>query len=225
MDGDSISASFGSVDGAAIQAEHVNAVVEAGRKVLHLDGVIAAATVGPIIQILDEAAPAERFLVYIRANGGGEIQAMFELVDCLIRSQADIEIAINRYAMSAAATLWLMFALDPIPGKGGVGRVESVDPLKPTVLLYHRPRMLSSCGQYRCFLENVVDEEMKRSLRQMVDIFDDIFEQLLERQGFSDLHAAAVNAGHAIYKHDLQFAKEAYYSNFDYVIPMKGMES
>ncbi|WP_394243966.1 hypothetical protein [Halopseudomonas laoshanensis] len=200
----------------------VNAVVEPGREVLELNGSIDPATVDPLIRRVSGAKPGEKLLIYIRANGGGSTEAMFNLIECLATSQADVELAINRYAMSAAATLWLWFILDPIPGVNGVGRVVSVDPLKPTVLLMHRPRLPIKDGTYYCFLEDVADEGVKQGLADLVAIFDSIFERLLERLGIGLVHAVSINEACGTYKHYLHYARDAYYSNYDYVLPLEG---
>lgn len=202
----------------------INATVEPDRRVIELKGVVSAETVTPIIQELQNAEPAERLLIWIRANGGGEIHQLVQLIQALGQTQANVELAIGRYAMSAAATLWLWFFLDPIPGDEGVGRVVSVDPLKPAVLLFHRPRWpLDATGHYYCFLEDFDDESVRENLRRKVEIFDDMFERILEVQGIGHVHAATLKHDGATYKHHLQFAREAYYGNNDYVISLNGV--
>ena len=201
----------------------INAAVEPGREVLELVGQISAETVGPLVARLEQAKPAEKLLVYIRANGGGCTASMFELIEGLAASKADVELAINRYAMSAAATLWLWFILDPIEGEAGVGRVVSVGPLKPTVLLIHRPRLaLAGDGTYYCFLDGVADEGMRQELSAQLDVFDDIFDRLMERLGINDVHAALITEQRGTFKHHLHYAKDAYYGNCDYVLTLEG---
>ncbi|CDF86319.1 hypothetical protein PKB_5006 [Pseudomonas knackmussii B13] len=202
----------------------INAVVTPDRRVLELKGVVNAETVTPVIEELRNAKPAERLLIYIRANGGGEIRQLVLLIQALGTTQADVELAIGRYAMSAAATLWLWFLLDPIQGDDGVGRVVSVDPLKPTVLLFHRPRWPhGEGGEYYCFIEDFEDETVRENLSAQVEIFDNLFERILALQGFGQVHAATVKHEGAIYKHHLHFAREAYYGNNDYVISLNGV--
>lgn len=200
----------------------INAAVEPGREVLELVGQISAETVDPLVARLEAAKPAEKLLIYIRANGGGCTASMFRLIEGLAASDADVELAINRYAMSAAATLWLWFILDPIPGEGGVGRVVSVGPLKPTVLLIHRPRLLYEDGAYYCFLDGIADEGMKKELGELVEVFDDIFDRLMERMGIGKVHAASISEERGTFKHHLHYAKDAYYSNCDYVLTLEG---
>lgn len=203
----------------------INAAVEPDRRVIVLSGVVSAATVTPIIDELQNAKPAERLLIWIRANGGGEIAQLILLIQALGRTQADVELAIGRYAMSAAATLWLWFFLDPIPGDDGVGRVVSVNPLKPAVLLLHRPRWPLGDGQYYCFVDDFDDETVRNNLKAQLVIFDDMFERIIDVQGAGQVHAATIKHDGATYKHHLQFAREAYYSNFDYIISLNGVSA
>lgn len=199
----------------------INAVVSSDRRVVELRGEINVQTVSPVINVLQQARPAEKLLIWIRANGGGDIGEMVRLIQALATSQADVELAINRYAMSAAATLWLWFLLDPIEGDEGVGRVVSVDPLKPTVFLFHRPRWPhGENGQYHCFYEDFDNEDVKENLRQKVEIFDQLFERILDRLGIGQVHAATMKVEGATYKHQLHYAREAYYSNNDFVISL-----
>lgn len=204
----------------------INAIVTPDRRVVELNGVISAATVTPVIEQLQAAQPAEKLLIYIRANGGGEIGQLVLLIQALAVTKADVELAINRYAMSAAATLWLWFILDPIQGDDGVGRVVSVDPLKPTVLLYHRPRYPhGENGDYYCFIEDFEDESVRESHRQKLEIFDQMFERILGRLGYDQVHVATMKHEGATYKHHSIFARDAYYSNNDFVISLNGVSA
>lgn len=210
----------------AVSEPVVNSVVTDGRLVLELRNRIDASTVEPIIAALHDAEPADKLVIYIKANNGGSVQELIRLIQALLTTRADVELAIGRYAMSCAAALWLWFALDPIDGDEGVGRVVSVDPRKPAVLLYHRPRWpYCDDAQYYCFIEHFEDESIRESLNAMVQLFDNMFEKLLERQGLAGVHAATLNEAGATYTHHLHFAKETYYSNRDYVISLEGAVS
>jgi len=203
----------------------INAAVTPDRRVIKLHGAVSAETVEPIIQDLDRAAPGEKLMIYIRANGGGDVYWLIQLVKGLYRTEANVEIAIGRYAMSAAATLWFEFFITPRVGVDGVGRVVSVDPIKPAVLLYHRPRWPHDHDdRYHCFMEHFEDEAVRQEKEEMVAIFDELFERILEMQGFGLIHAATMKHNGATYKHHLHFAREAYLGNNDYVISMKGVE-
>nr|WP_288256010.1 hypothetical protein [uncultured Pseudomonas sp.] len=203
-----------------------DSVVVDNRRILTLTNRISAETVEPIIEALQAAEPAEKLVVYIRANNGGQVQQLIRLIQALATTEADVELAIGRYAMSCAAALWLWFALEPIEGDDGVGRVVSVDPRKPAVLLYHRPRWPhTKDGEYYCFIEHFEDEAVRESLKAQVQLFDDLFELLLERQGLGGVHTATLSQDGATYTHHLQFAKDTYYSNRDYVISLEGAVS
>jgi hypothetical protein len=210
---------FADVNEAALIEEN-EAVAEKDDRCLLLLGSIAEPLVTPIIQKLQEAKAGERFRIYLRANLGGNVRQMMNLIEALARTEADVEIAIGRYAMSAAAMLWLWFALDPIRGDDGGGRVVSVDPLKPAVLMYHRPRLPHGGGEYYCFVEDIEDEVVRAQMQAQVSDFDMVFKAFLQAQGFGAVHAATMKANGATYTHHLQFLKDTYESNRDCIIPL-----
>lgn len=181
---------------------------------------IDPASVGPLIQVLHSAPLGKKIRIYLRANPGGNIMQLQALIETLARTNADVEIAVGRFAMSCAATLWLWYALDPINPEGnpGEGRVVSVDPLKPAVLLYHRPRWPN--GPYYCFIDDFKDKAVRASVREQVDMFDDLFYRYLEYQGLQQVQAATFSTVEATYKHELQHLLEAYQSNKDCFIPL-----
>ncbi|MGP5106677.1 hypothetical protein [Pseudomonas helleri] len=194
-----------------------------GRELLELCS-IAELTVAPIIEILRDAEPGKKYRIYLRANLGGNVKQMINLIEALGRTDADVEIAIGRFAMSAAATLWLWFALDPIIGDEGEGRVVSVDPLKPAVLMYHRPRWPRG-DEYYCFIDDFEDETVKESVRSQVDLFDELFYRFLDHQGISKVHAATISHNGAHYTHHLHHMKNTYDSNKDCIITLEGVQS
>lgn len=210
-------------DAGVIDVLAANDVLVDDRELLELCSV-AEQHVSPIIQSLREASPGKKYRIYLRANPGGNVQQMMLLIEALGRTDADVEIAIGRFAMSAAATLWLWFALDPILGEEGEGRVVSVDPLKPAVLMYHRPRWPQADGYY-CFIEDFEDEEVRNSIRGQVDLFDELFYRFLNCQGFSAVHAATISQDGATYTHHLHHMKDTYDSNKDCIITLEGVQS
>lgn len=194
-------------------------VVEDDRETIELAS-IEKDSVAPLMTRLMNAASGEKLRIYLRANPGGNVAQLKALIEALGRTEADVEIAVGRFAMSCAATLWLWFALDPInpEGEPGEGRVVSVDPLKPAVLMYHKPRWPK--GEYYCFIEDFKDEAIRRSVKEQVDMFDDLFYRLLAALGLPPVHAATMTSQEATYKHQLQHLLEAYESNKDCFIPL-----
>ncbi len=181
---------------------------------------IDPASVEPLIQVLQNAALGKKIRVYLRANPGGNVLQLKTLIEALALTNADVEIAVGRFAMSCAATLWLWYALDPINPNSdpSQGRVVSVDPLKPAVLMYHRPRWPN--GPYYHFIDDFKDKTVRASVRDQVDMFDDLFYRYLAHQGLDGVHAATFSTAHVTFKHELQHLLEAYQSNKDCFIPL-----
>lgn len=206
------------MDGGAAPAAEIEAANEelVGRTVIELRSEITVATVVPIIQALQGGKQGDLIEVHIRHNAGGEVDAMFALIGAIVHSKAQVEITIGRYLMSAAATLWLWFWLWPAP------HVKSLMPLKPAVLMYHRPRQVcGKNGDYYCFAESLKDgDPVKTSLLAKIKIFDDLFDALLNRLGWSTLSSASLVLEEVAYQHHLQHMYEAYYGNKDCVFPV-----
>lgn len=206
-------------DGAVAEAVVSLHVVEDDRETIELAS-IESASVAPLMQTLKEAPLGKKLRIYLRANPGGNVAQLQALIEALGRTDADVEIAVGRFAMSCAATLWLWFALDPInpQGEPGEGRVVSVDPLKPAVLMYHRPRWPK--GDYYCFLDDFKPQVIVKSMQDQVAMFDDLFYRLLLALGLPSVHVATLNEPEATYKHHLQHLLDAYKSNKDCFIPL-----
>ncbi|PPS59710.1 hypothetical protein [Pseudomonas sp. BRM28] len=194
-------------------------VVKDDRETIELS-CIDTESVRPLIQVLQDAPLGKKIRIYLRANPGGNVGQLQDLIEALARTNADVEIAVGRFAMSCAAVLWLWYALDPInlENDPNEGRVVSVDPLKPAVLMYHRPRWPE--GEYYCFIDDFKNKAIRASVRDQVDMFDDLFYRYLEDQGLQDIHTATYSTSHVTYKHVLQHMLEAYQSNKDCFIPL-----
>jgi len=186
------------------------------RTVIELKSVVSVETVSPLIEALNEASDDALIEIYIKHNGGGEVDSLIALLRAIVNTKAQVEITIGRYVMSAAATLWLWFWLWPVP------HVKALMPLKPAVLMYHRPRQ--SCGgnsDYYCFAESLKDgDPVKQSLQDKIKIFDELFDALLNRLGWSSLSDASLVLEEVSYQHHLQHLKEAYYGNKDCIFPV-----
>lgn len=186
------------------------------RRALELTAVVNVETVRPLVEALGEAEEHELIEIHIRHNAGGEVDTLFVLIHAIVHTKAQVEITIGRYLMSAAATLWLWFWLWPVP------HVRSLMPLKPAVLMYHRPRQqCASNGDYYCFAESMKDTDpVKQSLMGKIQVFDNLFDALLRRLGWSSLSSAELLLEDVPYQHQLQHMKEAYYGNKDVVLPV-----
>jgi ATP-dependent protease ClpP protease subunit len=186
------------------------------RNVIELKSIVNVETVTPLIQALNAAVDGDVLEIHIRHNGGGEVDSLIALLRAIVSTKAQVDITIGRYVMSAAATLWLWFWLWPVP------HVNALMPLKPAVLMYHRPRQ--SCGNngdYYCFAESLKDgDPVKQSLLDKIKIFDELFDALLQRLGWSSLSDASLVLEDVSYQHHLQHLKEAYYGNKDCVFPV-----
>lgn len=182
---------------------------------IRLDVKIAPETVGPIVKVLQEAEPGAEILLYMRHNGGGDVQQMFLLIGAITNTRANVTITFGRYVMSAAATLWLWFLLWRSP------HVQSVPPRKPAVLMYHRPRSaLPGTGRH-CFAEDFAEADPRREpLEKKVEVFDALFEDFLLLLGWDPTKATPVNDNGVVFKHELHHLRDAYYGNKDCVIPV-----
>lgn len=67
-----------------------------------------------LIRVLQDAPLGKKIRIYLRANPSGNGVQLQALIEALARTNADVEIAVGRFAMSCAATLWLWYALDPV---------------------------------------------------------------------------------------------------------------
>ena len=208
-------------DGTAVETlvSQLHVVHSDDRETIEL-ACIDPASVGPLIQVLLDAPLGKKIRIYLRANPGGNVGQLQDLIEALGRTNADVEIAVGRFAMSCAAVLWLWFALDPInpTNDPSEGRVVSVNPLKPAVLMYHRPRWPN--GDYYHFIDDFKNKTIRESVREQVDMFDELFYRYLDHQGFNGVHAATYSNDHATFKHVLQHQLETYQSNKDCFIPL-----
>lgn len=204
------------MDGGAVAAVEAANEELPERKVIELKTEVTVQTVMPLIAALDAAVEGDLIEIHIRHNGGGEVDSLIALLQAIVRTKAQVEVTIGRYGMSAAATLWLWFWLWPVP------HVKALMPLKPSVLMYHRPRQTcSENGDYYCFAESLKDgDPVKDSLQAKIKVFDDLFDSLLQRLGWSSLSDASLVLEDVAYQHHLQHLKEAYYGNKDCVFPV-----
>jgi len=200
--------------GVGVAVEAANEELQ--RTIVELCSEVSVETVEPLVAAFEKAEEGTLIELHIKHNGGGDVTQLFALITAIVHTKAKVEITFGRYIMSAAATLWLWFLLWPVP------HVTSLMPLKHGVLMYHRPR--KQCfgnSDYYCFAESFKDgDPVKESLLQKIKIFDELFESLLEKLGWSAVTDANLVIEDVGYTHWLQHLKEAYYDNKDCVIPV-----
>lgn len=183
---------------------------------LRLDVKIAVETVGPIVKVLGDAKESDNILLYMRHNGGGDVQQMFVLIQAISTTRATVTITFGRYIMSAAAALWLWFLVNPAEN------VKSVLPRKPAVIMYHRPRWMTAAGDRYCFAGSFSEQDPRRGpLEEKIALFDLLFEELLLLLGWNEETAVPLDDNGVSFKHWLHHLSEAYYGNKDCVIPVE----
>lgn len=182
--------------------------------VLSLIDVIEAVNVAPICQALLAARVGDQITISMPHNKGGQIAATIDLVAAITQSKAKVTIEFDRYVISAAAFLWLWFRLRPLE------HVEVRTSGNPALLVYHRPRLPTPAGTHYLFRDDLADgHPLREMLLHNIQVFDDLFEELLTALGWSDDCDKCENLEGADFWHELCHLKRAYYSNRDCVIP------
>lgn len=190
---------------------------------LELPNEISRASVQPVIDQLNAAQPGSSFELHLRHNGGGCVATMIDLIVALNETKGTVEITFGRYVMSAAATIWLWFLVR------ATDNVRSLPPLKPGVVMYHRPRRTQQ-REYLCFADEVDPEHpLKEPLQQQFKLFDDLFRDvytaLLISAPDGSLREAPSESliceeDGLTYRHWLARLKDAYLGNQDVLIPV-----
>lgn len=190
---------------------------------LELPNEISPVSVQPIVDQLNKATAASSFELHLRCNGGGCVNTMIDLIVALHNTEANVVITFGRYVMSAAATIWLWFLVRATPN------VQSLHPLKPGVVMYHRPRRMQM-GEYICFADEIqAGHPLKAPLLQQFKLFDDLFMDvhnalLLQAPDGSPRSAPSETLifkdDGLTYRHWLARLKEAYLGNQDCLIPV-----
>ena len=189
---------------------------------LELPNEISSASVQPIIDQLNAAPAGSSFELHLRHNGGGCVKTMVDLIVALHDTLANVVITFGRYVMSAAATIWLWFLVRATPN------VQSLYPLKPGVVMYHRPRRMQ--GEYICFANEVepghpLRDPLIKQFQLFDDLFSDVHEALLlkapdgSRRDAPSEDLICKDDG-LTYRHWLARLKEAYLGNQDCLIPV-----
>ncbi|WP_445494417.1 hypothetical protein [Pseudomonas sp. 8(2025)] len=190
---------------------------------LEISNEISRASVQPIIDQLNAAEAECLFELHLRHNGGGCVTTMIDLIDALQGTKGQVVITFGRYIMSAAATIWLWFLVRENPN------VKSLYPLKPGVVMYHRPRRIQK-GEYFCFANEVdANHPLKGPLEKQFQLFDDLFSDVYDWFLYETLDGTPREAPEEnlicekdglMYRHWLARLKDAYLGNQDCLIPV-----
>lgn len=175
---------------------------------------ISADTVGPIIDALARANSQDLIRIILRDNKGGSVAAAFALIRAVNETGAgSIEIHMDRHIMSAAAFIWLWFAVRD------QSNVKSLYPIEPSVVMYHRPRQHSpDSPDHHVFRDDLDDgHPLHTQLAESQSFFDQIFEELLQGMGYSPEAEYLAHEG-ANYRHRLSYMRQAYYQNQDCIL-------
>lgn len=174
---------------------------------------ISAESVGPIIAALNEADRERTVRVVLKHNNGGEVAAAFALIRAIQQTKATVEILMDRHIMSAAAFIWVWFAIKR------QDNVIALRPVEPAVLMYHRPRQvcLESNAHY-LFRDDLPEgHPLREQLALGVQVFDALFEELIQALGYTDDMEIRTFEG-AEYRHNLSHLRMAYYQNRDCIL-------
>lgn len=182
---------------------------------LELVDQISGATVAPLCDALNAANPGDVIRIMMPHNKGGEINAATNLIVAIIKTKATVNLVFDRYVISAAAFIWVWFLLRRMP------HVTVTTTENPGLVVYHRPRLPAQTLQnHFLFRDDLADGHPIREMMQHhMQLFDELFEELLRGLGWSDEHETCKNEDGADYWHELCHMKRAYYSNRDCVIP------
>lgn len=174
---------------------------------------ISPETVGPIIAALNEADDEVKIRIILRHNNGGQVPAAFALILAIINTKATVEILMDRHIMSAAAFIWVWFAIRK------QDNVLALHPSEPAVLMYHRPRHMNLESMDHYLFRDDLEEghPLRDHLAVGERVFDTLFDELIQALGYSDEMEYLTRDG-AQYRHNLSHMRAAYYQNRDCVL-------
>ena len=174
---------------------------------------ISALSIGPIIAALNEAEAGSTVRIILKHNNGGQIGAAFALILAIQATEARVEILMDRHIMSAAAFIWVWFAIRK------QDNVIAFRPAEPAVLMYHRPRQVcEDSTQHYVFRDDLEEgHPLREQLAVGVNVFDALFDELIQALGYSDEMEFLTFDG-TQYRHNLSHMRAAYYQNRDCII-------
>ena len=173
---------------------------------------ISDATVQPAIDVLNQSVDGDEVKILLPFNSGGSVDSAIALIESISQTKANVTLELDRYAISAAAFIWVWFFLRPI------ANVDVRTTGEPAMIVYHRPRVL--INDHVLFSDDLVDgHNFKDSLIQATELFDELFEELLVALGYITAYEIDYNYVGSDIKHKLKHARSGYYLNHDCVIP------
>jgi hypothetical protein len=174
---------------------------------------ITEEVVAPVINALGQAIEGDDIKVLLPYNLGGSVDAALNLIKAVETTQGNVVVELDRYAISAAAFIWVWFLLNPTTN------VIAQTTGQPALLVYHRPRI--TVDEHLLFLDDIDDEhqqDLKKPLLKGIVIFDEIFEKLIAAVGYVSDNENTLDYRAVQIKHKLKHARDGYYSNQDFVI-------
>lgn len=173
---------------------------------------ISDASVAASISALNDAYDQEEIKILLPYNSGGSVGAAIDLIKAMAATKADVTIELDRYAISAAAFIWVWFFLRP------EAHIKVQTTGQPAVIVYHRPRV--PIDEHLLFLDDLPDgHELRASLQESTTLFDDLFDDLIAAVGYISDNENIYTYSEVSIKHKFKHARDGYYMNQDCVIP------
>jgi hypothetical protein len=174
---------------------------------------ISDENVAAAIEMLVLAGEESKVKILLPYNRGGSVGAAINLITAITETRASVIIELDRYAISAAAFIWVWFAFSSKPN------ITVKTTGEPALLVYHRPRI--PVNDHLLFLDDLVDgHELKESFAETTKLFDDLFEQLIAAVGYVSDNEVLLDYRAAQIKHGLRHSRDGYYLNQDFVITL-----
>ncbi|WP_444906006.1 hypothetical protein ACJJIR_15400 [Microbulbifer sp. SSSA008] len=173
---------------------------------------ISEASVTDAIIALNNAYDQEEIKILLPYNSGGSVGAAIDLIKAIAATKADVIVELDRYAISAAAFIWVWFFLRP------ESHIKVQTTGQPAVIVYHRPRV--PVEDHLLFLDDLPDgHELRASLQESTSLFDELFDELIAAVGYISDNENIYTYNEVLIKHKLKHARDGYYINQDCVIP------
>lgn len=185
-------------------------------KTFYIRKEITESSIANALRGLRIAKKNDEIRIRLPYNNGGSVDAATLLIETIKYSNATVTIEVDRYAISAAAFLYLWFSIYKEPHV----LTKTIGKDKPALLVYHRPRL--ALGNYIAFIEDISKSSSDwESLMKFTEIFDDLFDKLIETYGYTGKIKNSWRYAHggSSFTHQLKHMHDCYYSNQDVVTP------